>query len=438
MLNSPAFRRPGKTAVEPRLRRSSHELVNEHFRQSADIRMDHLVHVRRLGEGGFSKVDLYMWTNPESPTHGSVPVAIKVLKRKIPGPPDPAGRMSMVDVPSSWRDIFMAEALISKALHHPNVVLSYGCVRPSKDTALDFLPEVESKDFWEADKEPLMFAQEYCDGGSLLDKVRQPGSYTAREAVGWCVDVAAGMEYLHSRTEVRVAHRDLKLENIVLSGGRAKVVDFGLARLIVNDEVSRVNDEVRRVNDEVRRVNDEVSRVNDEVRRVNDEPSRSQAEPLTTLPARKPSSQRGQTSPPKGALSSDVTGQTGSMRYMAPEMWASEPYTHKVDVFSFAILAFELLSRTRAYEGHYLTMQQVARAVAESGLRPTLPKRWPTALSKLLACSWAQNADDRPEFAEIHTELCRMKARADSVSEGQTNELYDALVPPVRGCCTVQ
>ena len=417
MLNSPAFRRPGKTAVEPRLRRSSHELVNEHFRQSADIRMDHLVHVRRLGEGGFSKVDLYMWTNPESPTHGSVPVAIKVLKRKIPGPPDPAGRMSMVDVPSSWRDIFMAEALISKALHHPNVVLSYGCVRPSKDTALDFLPEVESKDFWEADKEPLMFAQEYCDGGSLLDKVRQPGSYTACEALAWCVDVAAGMEYLHSRTEVRVAHRDLKLENIVLSGGRAKVVDFGLARLIVNDEVSRVNDEVRR---------------------VNDEPSRSQAEPLTTLPARKPSSQRGQMSPPKGALSSDVTGQTGSMRYMAPEMWASEPYTHKVDVFSFAILAFELLSRTRAYEGHYLTMQQVARAVAESGLRPNLPKRWPTALSKLLACSWAQNADDRPEFAEIHTELCRMKARADSVSEGQTNELYDALVPPVRGCCTVQ
>ena len=405
MLNSPAFRRPGKTAVEPRLRRSSHELVNEHFRQSADIRMDHLVHVRRLGDGGFSKVDLYMWTNPESPTHGSVPVAIKVLKRKIPGPPDPAGRMSMVDVPSSWRDIFMAEALISKALHHPNVVLSYGCVRPSKDTALDFLPEVQSRDFWEADKEPLMFAQEYCDGGSLLDKVRQPGSYTAREAVAWCVDVAAGMEYLHSRTEVRVAHRDLKLENIVLSGGRAKVVDFGLARLIVNDELSRSHAEL----------------------------------PLTTSPARKPSPLRGRTSsPPKGALSSDVTGQTGSMRYMAPEMWASEPYTHKVDVFSFAILAFELLSRTRAYEGHYLTMQQVARAVAESGLRPNLPKRWPTALSKLLACSWAQNADDRPEFAEIHTELCRMKARADSVPEGLPNELYDALVPPVRGCCTLQ
>jgi serine/threonine protein kinase len=228
MLNSPAFRRPGKVAVEPRLRRSSHELVNDHFRQSADMCMEDLVHVRRLGEGGFSTVDLYMWTTPESPTRGSVPVAIKVLKRKIPGPPDPEGRMSMVDVPASWRDIFMAEALISKALHHPNVVLSYGCVRPSKDTALDFLPEVQSRDFWEADKEPLMFAQEYCDGGSLLDKVRQPGSYTAREAIAWCVDVAAGMEYLHSRTEVRVAHRDLKLENIVLSGGRAKVLDFRL------------------------------------------------------------------------------------------------------------------------------------------------------------------------------------------------------------------
>ncbi|KOO32469.1 serine threonine-protein kinase ht1-like protein [Chrysochromulina tobinii] len=354
-----------------------------------------------------------MWTTPESPTRGSVPVAIKVLKRKIPGPPDPEGRMSMVDVPASWRDIFMAEALISKALHHPNVVLSYGCVRPSKDTALDFLPEVQSRDFWEADKEPLMFAQEYCDGGSLLDKVRQPGSYTAREALLWCVDVAAGMEYLHSRTEVRVAHRDLKLENIVLSGGRAKVVDFGLARLIVHDELSRGHAEL----------------------------------PFTTSPARKPSPLPGQTSSPpngspngspKGSLSSDVTGQTGSMRYMAPEVWASESYTHKVDVFSFAILAFELLSRTRAYESQYLTMQQVARAVAESALRPNLPKRWPAALSELLARSWAHNADDRPEFAEIHTELCQMKARADSVSVGLPNELYDALVPPVRGCCTVQ
>lgn len=58
----------------------------------------------------------------------------------------------------------------------------------------------------------------------------------------------------------------------------------------------------------------------------------------------------------------DVTGMTGSMRYMAPEVYGSENYTHKVDVFSFGILAYELLSRTRAYAENLLTMEQVGGA----------------------------------------------------------------------------
>ena len=103
-----------------------------------------------------------------------------------------------------------------------------------------------------------------------------------------------------------------------------------------------------------------------------------------------------------------------------------------------SLIAFELLSRERAYEARLLTMEQVAKAVCRSGLRPTLPKRWPADLSELLARCWAQDADDRPDFAEITVLLRQMKSRADSVPEGAPNELYAALAPPpILGCCAI-
>ena len=72
----------------------------------------------------------------------------------------------MVDVPPDWSATVRAEALLACALHHPNVVRSYGCVQPIRARKL-FAQTDEA-----TDEAPLMFAQEFCDGGSLLDKVR--------------------------------------------------------------------------------------------------------------------------------------------------------------------------------------------------------------------------------------------------------------------------
>ncbi len=38
-----------------------------------------------------------------------------------------------------------------------------------------------------------------------------------------------------------------------------------------------------------------------------------------------------------------LTGETGSYRYMAPEVFRHEPYNLKVDVYSFAMIIFQLV-----------------------------------------------------------------------------------------------
>lgn len=71
----------------------------------------------------------------------------------------------------------------------------------------------------------LFIVQELVKGGNLLHKVykqmlnRQKCVYTSQEALTWMVDVAHGMQYLHAVTENKpmIIHRDLKLENIMLS-----------------------------------------------------------------------------------------------------------------------------------------------------------------------------------------------------------------------------
>ena len=115
------------------------------------------------------------------------------------------------------------------------------------------------------------------------------------------------------------------------------------------------------------------------------------------------------------ARTAELTGKTGSCRYMAPEVWAKQPYTHKADVFSFGILAVELLRRRRAYQrffdeglDHAATASKLRPKIA-SGLRPKLPRHWPDRLASLLTRCWAAAPDERPEFTHICAELEGMR-----------------------------
>ncbi|XP_024634910.2 serine/threonine-protein kinase STY46 [Medicago truncatula] len=94
-----------------------------------------------------------------------------------------------------------------------------------------------------------------------------------------------------------------------------------------------------------------------------------------------------------------MTAETGTYRWMAPEVIEHKPYDHKADVFSFAIVLWELLTRKLPYE--HLSPLQAAVGVVQKGLRPKIPRHCHPKLVELLQWCWQQDPSLRPSFSEI-------------------------------------
>ncbi|KAG0454313.1 hypothetical protein HPP92_025617 [Vanilla planifolia] len=99
------------------------------------------------------------------------------------------------------------------------------------------------------------------------------------------------------------------------------------------------------------------------------------------------------------AQSGVMTAETGTYRWMAPEVIEHKPYDHKADVFSFGIVLWELLTAKLPYE--YLTPLQAAVGVVQKGLRPTIPKHTNPKLVELLEMCWHHDPALRPNFSEV-------------------------------------
>ncbi|XP_047975400.1 serine/threonine-protein kinase STY46-like isoform X2 [Salvia hispanica] len=97
-----------------------------------------------------------------------------------------------------------------------------------------------------------------------------------------------------------------------------------------------------------------------------------------------------------------MTAETGTYRWMAPEVINHQPYDQKADVFSFAIVLWELVTAKVPYDN--MTPLQAALGVRQ-GLRPELPiNAHPKILSLMQRC-WEAIPSKRPSFSEIRSEM---------------------------------
>ncbi|XP_069146625.1 serine/threonine-protein kinase STY46 isoform X2 [Solanum lycopersicum] len=94
-----------------------------------------------------------------------------------------------------------------------------------------------------------------------------------------------------------------------------------------------------------------------------------------------------------------MTAETGTYRWMAPEIIEHKPYDHKADIFSFGVLLWELMTGKLPYE--YLTPLQAAIGVVQKGLRPAIPKHTHPKIAELLEKCWQRDPTSRPDFPEI-------------------------------------
>lgn len=111
---------------------------------------------------------------------------------------------------------FQQEAKAAARLAHPNVITVYDVGRQGQ---------------------VAFMAMEFLEGRDLREIIADRPRLPVAAAIGIAAQVADGLAYAHERG---VVHRDIKPANImILGGGLAKIMDFGIARLRVSDVRTR-------------------------------------------------------------------------------------------------------------------------------------------------------------------------------------------------------
>jgi len=113
----------------------------------------------------------------------------------------------------------------------------------------------------------------------------------------------------------------------------------------------------------------------------------------------------------------EMSGKTGSRRYMAPEVALSEPYHLSADVYSFGILMWQVCAIEEPYSG--MTKESHMETVVNGHERPEIKTEWPCKLGNMMKWSWDSDLHLRPSMKDLHRALkrqIRMLAVLDSPS----------------------
>ena len=98
-----------------------------------------------------------------------------------------------------------------------------------------------------------------------------------------------------------------------------------------------------------------------------------------------------------------MTGNTGTLRYMAPEVVLGRSYHKSVDAYSFGILIWQVASGKIPYQN--MGKKTYFDKVVMGGMRPKLYPHWPVGFIELLKLCWHEDKNIRPTFYEIMAEL---------------------------------
>ena len=104
-----------------------------------------------------------------------------------------------------------------------------------------------------------------------------------------------------------------------------------------------------------------------------------------------------------------MTAETGTYRWMAPEVIAHMPYSFSCDVYSYGILLWEMMSAGMIpYDD--MNPLQAAVAVVQKGLRPIIPPKTSELFATLMQQCWLTVPDSRPTFQSIVQTLTEVDA----------------------------
>ena len=255
---------------------------------------------RELGGGGMSRV----FVAEESALGRKV--VIKVL------PPEIAAGVSA--------ERFKREIQMAARLQHPHIVpvLSSG--------------EMQGVPY---------YTMPFVEGESVRARLQRSGALSITETIGILRDVAKALAYAHERG---IVHRDIKPDNVLLSGGSATVADFGIAKAIA---AARTEGQVG-------------------------------AQPTLT----------------------QIGSALGTPAYMAPEQAAADPATnHRADIYAFGCTAYEMLTGRPPFVAKSPQRLLAAQMSDTPEHVATLRADIPVELSELVMSCLAKDADARPQQA---------------------------------------